>query len=87
MAEFYNASENEKKINDDWKKKKTWEKALKKNKGKEKFYFLDGPPFVTNEVHQGTMYTIFIKFSHRTLNNAYIYIYFYRFLLVGLIVS
>lgn len=61
MAEFYNASENEKKINDDWKKKKTWEKVLKKNKGKEKFYFLDGPPFVTNEVHQGTMYTIFIK--------------------------
>ena len=61
MAEFYNPSENEKKINEDWKKKKTWEKALKKNKGKEKFYFLDGPPFVTNEVHQGTMYTIFIK--------------------------
>ena len=61
MAEFYNASENEKKINLDWKTKKTWEKALKKNRGKDKFYFLDGPPFVTNEVHQGTMYTIFIK--------------------------
>jgi isoleucyl-tRNA synthetase len=63
MSEFYNASESEKKINEDWKKKKLWEKALKKNKGKEKFYFLDGPPFVTNEVHQGTMYTIFIKDS------------------------
>jgi isoleucyl-tRNA synthetase len=61
MTEFYNASENEKKINADWKTKKTWEKALKRNKGKDKFYFLDGPPFVTNEVHQGTMYTIFIK--------------------------
>ena len=63
MAEFYNASENEKKINEDWKKKKLWEKAIKKNSGKEKFYFLDGPPFVTNEVHEGTMYTIFIKDS------------------------
>jgi isoleucyl-tRNA synthetase len=37
MSEFYNASESEKKINEDWKKKKLWEKALKKNKGKEKF--------------------------------------------------
>ncbi len=63
MAEFYNASETEKKLNLDWKKKKMWDKALNKNKGKEKFYFLDGPPFVTNEVHQGTMYGIFIKDS------------------------
>ena len=63
MAEFYNASEVEKKINTDWKKKKLWDKVIKKNKGKEKFYFLDGPPFVTNEVHQGTMYGIFIKDS------------------------
>ena len=63
MAEFYNASDNEKKINADWKTKKLWDKAIKKNSGKEKFYFLDGPPFVTNEVHEGTMYTIFIKDS------------------------
>jgi isoleucyl-tRNA synthetase len=63
MTEFYNAAESEKKMNLDWKKKKVWDKLIKKNKNKEKFYFLDGPPFVTNEVHQGTMYGIFIKDS------------------------
>ncbi|MCW1292288.1 MAG: isoleucine--tRNA ligase [Candidatus Parvarchaeota archaeon] len=34
-----------------------------KIKTKSKFYFLDGPPFVTNEIHQGTLYTYFIKDS------------------------
>ncbi len=61
MTEFYNANENESKINLDWKKKKIWDKAIKRNNKKEKFYFVDGPPFVTNEVHEGTMYGIFIK--------------------------
>ena len=61
MAEFYNASDVEKKINDGWKKKRILDRIAKKNQKGEKFYFLDGPPFATNEVHEGTMLGIFIK--------------------------
>lgn len=70
MANFYNSSEIEKKINSDWRKKKIVEKLKKRGEGKQKFYFLDGPPFVTNEVHPGTMLGIFIKdaiIRHRQL--------------------
>ncbi len=61
MADFYNSSEVEKKLSADWGKKKLFSKASEKNLKGEKFYFLDGPPFVTNEVHEGTVLGIFIK--------------------------
>ncbi len=61
MTDFYNGVETEKAVNSEWKKKKIPEKLDKLGEGKPKFYFLDGPPFVTNEVHAGTMLGIFIK--------------------------
>lgn len=61
MAEFYNSKEIEAKINADWRKRHVFEKISKTSEGKPKFYFLDGPPFVTNEIHQGTLYGVFIK--------------------------
>ncbi len=63
MADFYNGVDEEKIINLDWKKKKVFERIKKTSEGKPKFYFLDGPPFVTNEVHPGTMLGIFMKDS------------------------
>lgn len=36
-----------------WKKHKIYQKAVEKNKGKEKFYYLDGPPYTTGAIHVG----------------------------------
>jgi isoleucyl-tRNA synthetase len=36
-----------------WKKSKTVEKLRKRNKGKQKFYFLDGPPYTSGRIHLG----------------------------------
>jgi isoleucyl-tRNA synthetase len=58
---FYKSAEIEGKINTAWKQKKVLEHLEKANEKGPKFYFLDGPPFVTNEVHQGTMLGIFMK--------------------------
>lgn len=68
---FYNSIEIENKINSGWKSKKVLDKLKKASEGKPKFYFLDGPPFVTNEVHEGTLFGIFLKDSiirYKTLN-------------------
>ncbi|MGC8516343.1 MAG: isoleucine--tRNA ligase [Candidatus Acidifodinimicrobium sp.] len=51
----------EENVNKRWKKQNIIAKIEKKNKDGKKFYFLDGPPFVTNEVHEGTLLGIFIK--------------------------
>ncbi len=61
MAEFYNAAEIEKKVSSEWKRAGVLGKLERDSKDKPKFYFLDGPPFVTNEVHEGTMLGIFMK--------------------------
>lgn len=46
--------EQEDKVIEFWSKKKIYEKAKKKNLGKKKFYFLDGPPYATGAIHMGT---------------------------------
>lgn len=38
---------------DFWKDKQIYEKAVKKNSGKKKFYYLDGPPYTTGRIHVG----------------------------------
>jgi isoleucyl-tRNA synthetase len=40
-------------ILDFWKDKEIYEKAVKKNSGKKKFYYLDGPPYTTGRIHIG----------------------------------
>lgn len=41
-------------VKQEWKQDGTRRKALKANKGGEKFFFLDGPPYATGSIHMGT---------------------------------
>ena len=44
-----------------WKEQRIYEKAKEKNKGKKKFYFLDGPPYTSGKVHLGTAWNKSLK--------------------------
>jgi len=44
-----------------WNENDIYKKVKNKNKGKQKFYFLDGPPYVTNPIHVGTAWNKIIK--------------------------
>ncbi|MBI2651552.1 isoleucine--tRNA ligase, partial [Candidatus Woesearchaeota archaeon] len=44
-----------------WKDSRIYEKAKEKNKGREKFYFLDGPPYTSGKVHLGTAWNKSLK--------------------------
>lgn len=44
-----------------WEQKKLHQKAKDKNKGKKKFYFLDGPPYTSGKVHLGTAWNKSLK--------------------------
>jgi Isoleucyl-tRNA synthetase (EC 6.1.1.5) len=44
--------------------KSNLQKIKEKNKGVKKFYFLDGPPYVTNPIHVGTAWNKIIKDSY-----------------------
>jgi len=46
-----------------WKDNRIYEKASEKNKGKKKFYFLDGPPYTSGKVHLGTAWNKSLKDS------------------------
>ncbi|MCQ5374666.1 MAG: class I tRNA ligase family protein, partial [Candidatus Methanomethylicia archaeon] len=59
----YDAKSFEKEIFEFWEKERVPEKA--RLKGNEKFYFLDGPPYVTNPIHVGTAW-------NKSLKDAYI---------------
>lgn len=56
-----NINELEKKIQKFWKDNKIPEKVRKLNKGKKKFYFLDGPPYATGYIHLGTAWNKILK--------------------------
>lgn len=51
----------EDKITAYWKKNNTAKKSITINKGKERFYFLDGPPYATGSIHMGTAWNKIIK--------------------------
>ena len=44
-----------------WKENDIYKKAKEKNKGKQKFYFLDGPPYTSGKVHIGTAWNKSLK--------------------------
>ncbi|MBU0527485.1 isoleucine--tRNA ligase [Candidatus Micrarchaeota archaeon] len=46
-----------------WKEKNIYEKAKKKNNGNETFYFCDGPPYATGQIHPGTGWNKTLKDS------------------------
>ncbi len=51
----------EKEILDFWKKDQIYEKSKKANAGSEPFYFCDGPPYATGQIHPGTGWNKTIK--------------------------
>ncbi len=53
--------EQEDKVIQFWNKQKIYEKVKKKNQGKKKFYFLDGPPYATGAIHMGTAINKILK--------------------------
>ncbi|MFT4304917.1 MAG: isoleucine--tRNA ligase [Candidatus Woesearchaeota archaeon] len=52
---------NEEKILDFWKDNKIYEKVQNKNKNKKRYYFLDGPPYTSGNVHIGTAWNKALK--------------------------
>jgi len=51
----------EKEIEGYWKKERIYAKAKEKNANGKKFYFCDGPPYATGEIHPGTAWNKCIK--------------------------
>lgn len=58
MYEFKEVEEGVKKF---WKSKKIYAKAVEKNVKGKKFYFCDGPPYVTGTIHPGTAWNKCVK--------------------------
>ncbi len=50
----YSPEDVEKDVKQKWLDENTRRQALEQNKGKEKFFFLDGPPYATGSIHMGT---------------------------------
>jgi len=61
MIPNYDAVNQEPEILAFWKRNAIYEKAKKKNSGKQKFYFLDGPPYTSGKVHLGTAWNKSLK--------------------------
>ena len=59
--EKYDPVKQEKEIIEFWKENRIHEKAREKNKGRETFYFLDGPPYTSGKVHIGTAWNKSLK--------------------------
>lgn len=51
----------EKEIIEFWKKEKIYEKSKKKNLKGKKFYFMDGPPYASGDIHLGTALNKILK--------------------------
>jgi len=58
---MYDHRKTEKDMLEFWEKNRIYEKAKEKNKGKETFYFCDGPPYATGQIHPGTGWNKTIK--------------------------
>jgi isoleucyl-tRNA synthetase len=57
----YNFKESEEAMLAFWQQAAIYEKAKAKNKGKESYYFLDGPPYTSGKVHLGTAWNKSLK--------------------------
>lgn len=58
---MYDHRKIEKEVLEFWKKEKIYEKAKQKNSGNEPFYFCDGPPYATGQIHPGTGWNKTVK--------------------------
>ena len=63
MIQNYEPTKQEPEVLEFWKINHIYEKAKQKNKGKQKFYFLDGPPYTSGKVHLGTAWNKALKDS------------------------
>ncbi len=63
MIEKYDATRLEPEILEFWKKHRIYEKAKERNLNRQKFYFLDGPPYTSGKVHLGTAWNKALKDS------------------------
>ena len=63
MIQNYDALKIEPEILEFWKSHHIYQKAKEKGKGKQKFYFLDGPPYTSGKVHLGTAWNKSLKDS------------------------
>ncbi|MBD3210863.1 isoleucine--tRNA ligase [Candidatus Micrarchaeota archaeon] len=61
---MYDHRKTEKEVLEFWKKNGIFYKSRKKNEGNETFYFCDGPPYATGQIHPGTGW-------NKTLKDAY----------------
>ena len=61
MSANYNPLQAEKEILEFWKFDRIYEKAKQKNKDKQKFYFLDGPPYTSGRIHIGQAWNKSLK--------------------------
>ncbi|MGQ9543789.1 MAG: isoleucine--tRNA ligase [Candidatus Bathyarchaeia archaeon] len=61
IPQTYSPKELEGKILDWWSRNSIYMKVKERLRGKEKFYFLDGPPYVTNPPHVGTAWNKILK--------------------------
>ncbi len=50
----YNPEKVEKKVSSYWEENNVRKKALNRNQNSERFYFLDGPPYASGNIHMGT---------------------------------
>ena len=50
----YNPEKVEQKVSQHWEENNIREKALNRNEDSERFYFLDGPPYASGNIHMGT---------------------------------
>ena len=58
---MFNSNDVENKVLEFWKKKNIYKKLKRKNKGKEKFYFLQGPPYTSGKIHIGQAWNNSLK--------------------------
>ena len=58
---MFKLTENEEQISKYWSENKILEKTRQQNKGRKPFYFLDGPPFVSGDLHPGQMWVKSMK--------------------------
>lgn len=58
---MYDFKKTEEEILEFWKQKKIYEKAKRKNSKGKKFYFADGPPYATGNIHMGTALNKILK--------------------------
>jgi len=61
LGREYNPLKTEEEILGRWKSNHTYYKTKKRLLKRRKFYFLDGPPYVTNPPHVGTAYNKILK--------------------------